>query len=163
MKRAVLILAAAAAIFGASPAAAEVRIEARLERREHSMDSNSTVETFKIFGPTLRYAYEYSGYHPDPKFEGELTYRAWVNQAQVEQSLKEKGLLKNLSREFPAQKDGPGRREILLELIIKQDGKAYTLRFHGSPGPALDADADYANALFFLNQLRAIAAEAAKE
>jgi len=157
------ILAVLAALALTTPLLEDVRIEARLERREHSMDSNSTVEKFKVSGPTLRYEYNYSGYHPDPKFERELTYRAWVDQGKIEKLLKDKGLLKNLSREFPAPKGEPDRREILLELVIKQDGKTYTVRFHGAPGDALDADADYANALLFLNQLRTIAGEAAKE
>ncbi len=101
-------------------AANEIRLEARFEKSEHSMDSNSTKETYKVSGPTLRYSYEYSGYHPDPGFERETTLRAWVDNAKTEKLLREKGLLKNLTREFPLKKDQPGRREILLELTIQK-------------------------------------------
>lgn len=139
-------------------AANEIRLEARFEKSEHSMDSNSTKETYKVSGPTLRYSYEYSGYHPDPGFERETTLRAWVDNAKTEKLLREKGLLKNLTREFPLKKDQPGRREILLELTIQTGSGKYVLRFHGAPGPEMDADPDFKNAQEVLASLRAIAA-----
>jgi hypothetical protein len=49
---------------------------------ETSMDSNAQHETWTLEGKKLSWSYEYSGYHPDPKFKRKQKKSATLNEKQ---------------------------------------------------------------------------------
>ncbi len=130
-----------------------LRIEASYASIEHSMDSNSTHETFTLAGSKLTYNYEYGGYHPGPNFERKRTDSKKVNPEDLHKFVMEKKLNRSLNRKVVSS--SPHAREVHLHLDIRMGAETFVLNFDGTR-PDAGADKDFDNALAFCDLMRSI-------
>lgn len=131
-----------------------LRIEASYASIEHSMDSNSTHETFTLSGSKLIYSYEYGGYHPGPNFERKRTDSKRVNPEDLRKFVMEKKLNRSLNRKVASS--SPHAREVHLHLDIGMGAEKFVLNFDGTR-PEAGADKDFDNALAFCDLMRSLA------